>query len=129
MSLLGDRRMDFIKSLFLVILIPFVVSSLSFASKYGENDKSIQVITEQQEKILAELQSTRSALDKVTLTNSGNAIVLGRLESQVNIQGTTLASLDREVGIVRQDINNVKTDIVKGGNERINRIEDKVFGK
>lgn len=129
MKLLGERRMDFLKSLLLVILIPLVVSTLSFASKNGATEELLKGIVEKQGTILTEVNKTQTQVNTISKIQSVDSAELARQGAEQKIQGELLNVVDKEVVRVKTNVENIKANMIMGGAERLNRIEDLVFGK
>ena len=121
--------MDFLKSLLLVILVPLVVSSFTFASRYGASDEMMKGILQKQDVIITELKSTRVDITNLKTQQDLQRQILGAVKITQDLQGDVLNRVDREVVKLKAEVAVADMDNIRGGNERINRLEDKVFGK
>ncbi|WVX87423.1 hypothetical protein EniLVp02_0084 [Vibrio phage EniLVp02] len=117
---LEDPRMDFIKSLLLVILVPLVVSSLSFASNYGGLEKTLEKVDTNQIIILNKLGRVELDVQTIKTQRESDRLTLTNVESGLNTIKSDVASMKATTDELRQDV-------IRGGNARIERLEDKVL--
>lgn len=120
---------DFLKQLALVVVVPLIVSSLAFASKYGSSESAMDSMIQSQQTILDEIKLTKMDLITIRTGQENDRLVLNSMSDKLERHGNLLQALDREIGAMQSNIGNLKSESIPGGNERIRRLEDKVLGK
>ena len=119
--------MDFLKSLLLVILVPLVVSSFTFASKRGSENEMLRGMSDTQGTILTELKDVRTNINTIKTNQDVGTSTMNNIAKEVNRQGELLNDVDKEVVRVKTNLKNIENNIIKGGPERLKRLEDMFF--
>ena len=146
---IGDpKSMEFLKSLLLVILVPLVVSSLSFASRYGAQEATYEELVKNQSTMIAEIREERdlnnvmrsqvSANKEILSTNSRTlsemSIFVAQIKTQVDTNtnvlssnSDTLSSVSHTVAGIDATVGTLTGTTIPNSSLRIGRLEDMLF--
>lgn len=106
MALLSDivfdkvKRMKFFKELMLVILVPLVVSTLSYASRYGAQDQVMKTLVSQQETIITRMDQANKDIAQLKNNQETAEKSMNRVQNTLDKHTDQFTNINRELGVM-----------------------------
>lgn len=123
-----------IKAITIAVLVPIAISVISYAQEQRGINDNLQSIKEslvhlQKNQVIEnnKISTLYRQNTKLFQSQSSNSEKLNALSSSIKHQGKDIVNLSNSISSIKTSIADIKQNTIPGGNERIQRLENKIY--